>query len=412
MMVDRMPQLRLGRPLWLDRGSERDAIAFPSAAGAIATDVVIVGGGITGAAIAWRFADAGIRVVLLEAERIGHGSTAASTALLMQEPDEDFSATARRYGAAYATRIWRLGAAATRDLVRTLRKLEIDCDLSRSDSVYFTLTAARARHLHAEYGRRRSAGIRGRWIDADRARHAFGFDAAGAIRTDGNAQVDPYKACLGFMRTAVENGGVVFERSPVERIDPVRHGVIVRTRHATVRAERVVIATGYATPYFKPLHARFRMVNTYVVCTRPLTARERRQLGLGRVMLWDTDRPYHYARWTPDHRLLLGGGDRPLVSGAARPAALRHGALKVAGYFADLFPMLADVANDYMWDGLFAMTPDGLPYIGPHRRYPWHLFALGYGGNGMTLGFLASRLLLEAHLGRAAPDLDLFSFTR
>src|SRR5207249_11653564 len=130
------------------------------------------------------------------------------------------SAPARRYGAAYATRIWRLGAAATRDLVRTLRKLEIDCDLSRSDSVYFTLTAARARHLHAEYGRRRSAGIRGRWIDADRARHAFGFDAAGAIRTDGNAQVDPYKACLGFMRTAVENGGVVFEDLPSSESTP------------------------------------------------------------------------------------------------------------------------------------------------------------------------------------------------
>ena len=47
------------------------------------------------------------------------------------------------------------------------------------------------------------------------------------------------------------------------------------------------------------------------------------------------------------------------------------------------------------WEGLFATTPDGLPYIGPHRRYPRHLFALGYGGNGMTFGFLAARLLLD-----------------
>ena len=33
------------------------------------------------------------------------------------------------------------------------------------------------------------------------------------------------------------------------------------------------------------------------------------------------------------------------------------------------------------------MTADSLPYIGPHRRYPRHWFALGYGGNGMTFGF-------------------------
>jgi glycine/D-amino acid oxidase-like deaminating enzyme len=57
------------------------------------------------------------------------------------------------------------------------------------------------------------------------------------------------------------------------------------------------------------------------------------------------------------------------------------------------------VAIEYAWEGLFAMTPDGLPYIGQHRRYPRHLFALGYGGNGMTFGFLAARLLVDLFLG-------------
>src|SRR5690348_17691792 len=52
-------------------------------------------------------------------------------------------------------------------------------------------------------------------------------------------------------------------------------------------------------------------------------------------------------------------------------------------------------------------SPDGLPYVGPHRRYPRHLFALGYGGNGMTFGFLAARLVLEEYLGKAPRDLRL-----
>ena len=58
------------------------------------------------------------------------------------------------------------------------------------------------------------------------------------------------------------------------------------------------------------------------------------------------------------------------------------------------------------------MTPDGLPYIGTHRRYPRHLFALGYGGNGMTFGFLAGRLLLDVVRGIRNPDLELFAFSR
>jgi glycine/D-amino acid oxidase-like deaminating enzyme len=58
------------------------------------------------------------------------------------------------------------------------------------------------------------------------------------------------------------------------------------------------------------------------------------------------------------------------------------------------------------------MTPDSLPYIGPHRRYPRHWFALGYGGNGMTFGSLAARLLLERWQGHVSRDHALFEFGR
>ena len=58
------------------------------------------------------------------------------------------------------------------------------------------------------------------------------------------------------------------------------------------------------------------------------------------------------------------------------------------------------------------MTPDSLPYIGPHRRYPRHLFALGYGGNGMTFAALAARILVEQWHGVASPDHALFAFNR
>jgi len=230
--------------------------------------------------------------------------------------------------------------------------------------------------------------------------------------TRGNAQLNPYRACLGLMNAAVARGAIVFERSKVRRIDVQRSTVAVRTAHGAVHADRVVIATGYATPYFKRLATRFRMLNTYVLATRPLSAGERHDLMPPDVMLWDTQRPYHYARWTPDHRLLLGGGDRPMVREAARGRAMREAIGALRRYFVDLYPALEGIDVEYAWEGLFAMPPDGLPFIGPHRRHPRHLFALGYGGNGMTLGFLAGKLLLEHYEGRASADLDLFAFTR
>src|ERR1700704_4805469 len=135
-----MPRLRVNTPLWLGRESPARAVHFPTLTRHLDVDVAVVGGGITGAAIAWRFADAGLRVAVVDAARIGRGSTAASTALLMQEPDEDFTGLARRYGRSRARRIWQLSQEATHEFVRTLSRLEISCDRERRDSVYCAMT--------------------------------------------------------------------------------------------------------------------------------------------------------------------------------------------------------------------------------------------------------------------------------
>ena len=129
-------------------------------------------------------------------------------------------------------------------------------------------------------------------------------------------------------------------------------------------------------------------------------------------MVWNTARPYHYARWTPDHRLLLGGADRPLRAGQRRHAQFARATRELRGYFDALLPALVPIRTQFAWEGLFAITPDSLPYIGPHRRYPCHWFALGYGGNGMTFGSLAARLLLERWQGVRSRDHALFQFDR
>jgi glycine/D-amino acid oxidase-like deaminating enzyme len=420
--MDRRPPLRLSRPLWLDRAA-LTVPKFPPLGRSVTADVAIVGGGITGAAIAWRFADAGFRVTLVESARIGRGSTAASTALLMQEPDDDFGDLARRYGRARARRIWQLSRAATREFVDAIRQLNIECDLVERDSVYYALTNDAASRLEAEHRRRRQADIGGTWLTRTQLKDATGVNGAAGVRTHGNAQVDPYRCCLGFVSAAVDRGAQIFERSPVRTIRKSGDGVVVVTPRGSIRADRAVVATGYATPYFKPLAARFRMLHTYVVATRRLRASERRRIGLGPVMVWETGWPYHYARWTPDHRLMLGGGDRTQRRSARdRRRAFLEGTTSVVEYFAKLYPSLdelwrsrsggARAVFEYAWEGLFAMTPDGLPYIGPHRRYPGHLFALGYGGNGMTFGFLASKLLLDWFRGNRSADHDLFAFSR
>jgi glycine/D-amino acid oxidase-like deaminating enzyme len=330
----------------------------------------------------------------------------------MKEPDLELAELTKRYGARSSRRIWELGQESVNQFVALLRKLRIRCDLESRDVVYYATTAKAAERLRRECALRARSGFDATWLDAGPLRRLTGVAGHGAILSHGSAQFDPFRACVGVVRGAAAAGARVFERSEVQRIERAQRRVRISTRDGTVDADRVVIATGYATPQFRPLAGRFRMYRTYALATEPIGSAQRDDIGLSDVMVWDTERPYHYARWTAKHRLILGGEDRPVRPGHRRRQQFKTASRDLRAYFEARLPAVATIPTEFAWEGLFAMTADGLPFIGPHRRYPHHWFALGYGGNGMTFGFLAARLLLERWQGIKSADHALLEFAR
>src|SRR5436190_4722493 len=280
-------QLRLGTSYWLDQFTGT-APHHPILKGTHHVDIAVIGGGITGCLVAHAFITAGFSVLLVEATRIGRGSTAASTALLMQEPDVDFRDMAARYGTARTREIWTESAQSVRGLVTLIRRLRIDADLNEPRSVYWTSGTDIVADLQRELHVRRSMGLSGRWLNPSALKRQVGIDGAGGILTDGNAQVDPFRACLGIAERLRAAGVKIYERSPVRRVRGSSRGVKIDLDAGDVRAQWAVIATGYATPEFKPLAGRFRMSSTYVITTAPIDRRSHRTMG-ARVMWWDTE---------------------------------------------------------------------------------------------------------------------------
>ena len=86
--------------------------------------------------------------------------------------------------------------------------------------MYFATTGDAVRRLRAEHQLRLRAGFDSEWLTAAALGHLTGVPGRGAIRTRGNAQFDPYRACVGIMHAAAAAGANVFERSAVTRIDP------------------------------------------------------------------------------------------------------------------------------------------------------------------------------------------------
>jgi glycine/D-amino acid oxidase-like deaminating enzyme len=77
-----------------------------------------------------------------------------------------------------------------------------------------------------------------------------------------------------------------------------------------------------------------------------------------------------------------------------------------------MYPAIVGLQPEWGWDAPYGETADGLPYIGPHRNYPRHLFALGGAGDSLTGAFLAARILVRAL--QSEPDKSdlVFGWTR
>src|SRR5438552_4061447 len=80
-----------------------------------------------------------------------------------------------------------------------------------------------------EHRLRASAGFSGRWLDGTALLRETGIAGSGAIRVRGNAQLNPWKVCHGFIRAAADRGALIFEQSMVTRIRAARDHVTVST---------------------------------------------------------------------------------------------------------------------------------------------------------------------------------------
>ena len=117
-------------------------------------------------------------------------------------------------------------------------------------------------------------------------------------------------------------------------------------------------------------------------------------------------------RSTADGRLLVGGEDDKIDISARRDARVEKKAKKLMKRAEELFPHLP-LRPGFAWAGTFAETDDGLPFFGAHREHGSRvLFAMAYGGNGVTYSALGGDLIASMIKRRAHPLKSIFGFSR
>jgi glycine/D-amino acid oxidase-like deaminating enzyme len=402
---------RYGISPWIDRFPASRVPDYARLRGDHAFDVAIVGAGLTGSATAYACAAAGLKTIVLEADRVGRGRSGRSAGLLLPEPGPAFRDIEQAHGlraARIAFESWRRAALEGAAL---LRRLNIKCGL---EPVVPLIVADRddEKLLRREFEARSKAGIEWTWLTRKLLEKLTVPETPAAIRMRDAFTFDPYRACLGLAAAAAARRVLICERSRVKKVTFTRKHVDVIAEGGTIRASTAIVTTGTATLEFRQLRRHFKRRESYLVLTEPMPAAIRKQFGARDTTFRDTRNPHRRVRWTDDDRILVGGATQDETPERNRPAVLVQRTGQLMYELLTMFPVISGLMPEYGWELITGETADGLMYIGPHRNYPHHLFALGGGGDSVTGAFLAARILARAAQGAAEKEDAVWGFTR
>jgi glycine/D-amino acid oxidase-like deaminating enzyme len=399
--------IRTSEPYWLLKSGLLNV--YPSLQEDLKVDFAIMGGGITGALIAYYLSQAGVKVVVCDRRHIGMGSTCASTGLLQYEIDTPLFELIDLVGEKHAVRSYHLCLEAIAKLGALTRKLKIDAEFEHKRSFYY---ASRKKdvpdQIEKEYEVRRKHGIDVELLEEQEIAKRFPFRAPAALLSNAGAQVDAYRLAQGLLQASLRNGAQVFDHTEITQIEQQPRGVLLRTAAgSTITVKKLVIANGYESYDYVPFNV-IRLHATYAIVSEPLP---QKQLWYQNCLIWETAMPYLYMRTTKDRRVLVGGRDEAFYSPNKRDKLLTRKTRDLVAAFGKKFPAIP-LRVDFAWAGTFAETADGLPYIGSIKQRPHTYFALGFGGNGITFSQVAAEIIRDFAVGKKNDDAKIFAFER
>jgi gamma-glutamylputrescine oxidase len=384
--------------------SARAAAQRPQLQGSVDADVCVVGGGIAGCSAALHLAERGLKVVLLEEQRIGWGASGRSGAQAIQGVAAGQAKLDRLIGVAAARRVWEVSVEGLALMRQLIRRFSIDCDWV-DGYMLAAVKERQVRELRAELTELRDGyGYPSlRYVPREELRAILATDRyLGALYDTNSGHLHPLNYTLG-LATAAESLGVhIFEGTrAVSFTDAAGAKVRISTPQGEVRARFLVLCGNvYLGATAPTLASKIMAVATYIVATEPLGNERARQLIANNAAVSDMNWVLDYFRRSADERLLFGG--RVNYSGFKSfdaPSATRARMLKV-------FPQLEDVRVEYSWGGEVDITLNRAPHFG--RLAPNIYFLQGFSGHGIALTGIAGKLAAEA-IGGTAERFDVFA---
>ena len=349
--------------------------AFPPLEGDTFVDTLVIGGGITGLLCAHYLQQQGEDCLVLEADRIGGGTTANTTAKITAQHGLIYHRLLARHGKEIARGYYDANTAAVEEYRRLAQSIE--CDHTTTDNYIYS--SKRGGIIDRELQALDKIGR-----PADLAEDLpLPFATKGAVKFREQGMFHPRKFMAGLAAKLS-----ICENTPVLSVEDMT----AYTPNGCVHADEIIIATHF------PLLNRYGMywLRLYQSRSYVLALKDAPTLD-GMYM---DEQASGFSLHSHGDYLLLGGGGK------------RTG--KPCGGFDPLERAVAawypDATVSHRWAAQDCMSPDDIPYIGQYSRFTPHIYvATGFNKWGMTSAMVAAQLLTDRILGKPNPYAEVFS---
>lgn len=362
--------------LWSDT-TQLAPIKHPPLLENINTDVAIIGGGMVGILTAYFLHQKGIPYILIEADEVGKGVSANTTAKITSLHNCNYQKLMKNFGAQKAKQYLQANEFA----IRQYEKLSqtFPCDFQKK-SAYIYSTKNKQKIIN-EVLTLKKLGISAQFVD----KIPLPISICGAVKLDNQAQFHPLK----FIKAISENLHI-YNHTMAKKIE----GSCIQTEHATITAKKIIVATHF--PFMNI--PGFYFLRMYQERSYVLAIENAQQVD---GMYLDEDKKGCSFRNYGD-LLLMGGGSH------------RTGKQKKEDGFAKLQRSAKQYYPNstlaYRWATQDCMSLDGVPYIGTYSKKTPNVFvATGFNKWGMSSSMVSAMILSDLVVGVKNPYMEVFS---
>lgn len=388
-------------------------------------DVAVIGGGFTGLSAAYHIkkTNPSLKVIILEAKRVGNGASGRNGALVLAQTYSEGGFVMGK-NKKYHKEIYDITVNSMKNIKSLAESTGIDPEYVLNGQCLGIFNYDNIESAQEYVAAAQELGMPIEYWDRTKAISRLGSPRLlGAVYDPNGGMVNPGKLVAALKKLAENAGVVIYENSPVlGYIEGEINLLPVQgyQKQYEVKAKNIVIAANaYAAATLDFLTNDIEPAHTQVSVTIPLTEEQYAKIGWKDHISWyddqyagtDEDATFHMVI-TKDRRIVIGGGsveyneDESLLY----PGNLRKIEAQISKRIGELYPSIKGIKIEKTWDGIICETKSKGERIGVTGKNKNIFYALGYnGGQGVNVAFLFGELVSKLYSGEEHPLLEIYT---